>query len=78
MFRLAATLPAGLGPALPEEILQDLRRFMEAFPVASPDWQGILAAVKDTVGANLTPAALREAISSYFRLSGTITKPADW
>jgi len=68
VFRLAATLPAEAGPALSEEILQDLHRFMQAFPPDSPEWQSILAAVKDTVGTTLTPDALREAISSYFRL----------
>ncbi len=76
VFRLAATLPAEPGPALPEEILQDLRRFMQAFPADSPDWQGILAAVKDTVGANLTPTALREAISTYFRLTDSNFTPS--
>ena len=71
MFRLAATLPAGPGPALPEVVLQDLRRFMQAFPPDASDWQSIIAAVKDTVGVNLSPAALRDAISSYFRLTAT-------
>jgi len=69
VFRLAATLPAEPGPTLPDEILRDLVTFMQAFPSDSPDWQGILTAVKDTVGAKLSPAALREAIFSYFRLN---------
>jgi hypothetical protein len=69
VFRLAATLPAGPGPVLSEEILQDLRRFLLAFPPASSDWPGILAAVKDTVGVTLTSTALREAIATYFRLT---------
>jgi hypothetical protein len=69
VFRLAATLPAEPGPELPEEIRKDLGRFLQSFPPGSPDWQGILAAVKDTVGVNLTSTALRNAISSYFRLT---------
>ncbi len=32
-------------------------------------YNALLAAVKDTVGVNLTPTALREAISSYFHLN---------
>ena len=52
-----------------EEIRKDLGRFMQAFPPDSTDWQGILAAVKGTVGVNLSSTALRDAIFSYFRLT---------
>jgi hypothetical protein len=69
VFRLAATLPAEPGPELAEEIRKDLGRFMQAIPPDSTDWQGILAAVKGTVGVNLPSTALRDAIFSYFRLT---------
>jgi hypothetical protein len=69
VFRIAATLPAEPGPELAEEIRKDLGRFMQAFPPDSTDWQGILAAVKGTVGVNLSATALRDAIFSYFRLT---------
>jgi len=69
VFRLAATLPTEPGPELPEEIRNDLTRFIQAFPPESPDWQGILAAVKETVGTKLPPATLRQTIITYFHLN---------
>ena len=38
VFRLAATLPGEPGPELPAPVLNDLRRFLEAFPLESGQW----------------------------------------
>ena len=68
VFRLAATLPEEAGPALAPEILQDLRRFLDAFPPESPEWPAISSAVKDTLGMSFKPTILRDAITTYFRM----------
>lgn len=69
VFRLAGTLPGGPGPELPETILNDVRRFLDAFPEDSAEWQAILASIKATLGGSLKPASLRSAIQTYFRLT---------
>ena len=68
VFRLAATLPDEPGPELTGSIKADMTRFLLAFPVSSAEWQAILAALKATLGGNLRPATLRQAIQTYFRL----------
>ena len=68
VFRLAGTLPGEAGPALPAGIIADLTKFIGAFPVESPEWQPILAAVKVTLGVEIRPTALRSAIQTYFQL----------
>jgi hypothetical protein len=69
VFRLAATLPGNTTVELPEAIRTDLTSFMSAFPDDSPDWPAILSAIKNTVGGNLRPAALRSAIQTFFQVS---------
>lgn len=69
VFRLAATLPPEPGPLLPAPVLADLQRFLDAFPPDSTDWQGIVDAVKGTVGSRIQPEALRNAIINYFSLT---------
>jgi hypothetical protein len=69
VFRLAATLPGGVGPDIPPSIKADLSTFLSAFPETSPDWQAILAALKNTIPGTLRPSALRLAIQTYFQLS---------
>jgi hypothetical protein len=54
---------------LPGPIRADLAAFLGAFPEESPEWPAILIAIKNTVGGNLKPAALRTAIGSLFLLS---------
>jgi hypothetical protein len=46
VFRIAATLPAEAGPAIPEAVREDLRKFLSAFPrdnkeqwQATPGWR---------------------------------------
>ncbi len=68
VFRLAGTLPNTAGPELSPRILEDLNRFMAAFPEDSNEWPAILASLRQTLGGNLRPAALRQAIQTYFRL----------
>jgi len=68
VFRLAGTLPGEPGPKLPKTITADLDRFLEAFPETSPEWSQILAALKNTFGGGIQPAALRSALETFFRL----------
>lgn len=68
VFRLAGTLPNTAGPELSPKIISDLNRFMAAFPEDSNEWQAILASLRQTLGGNLRPAALRQAIQTFFRL----------
>ena len=69
VFRLAATLPGEPGPELPAPVLSDLRRFLEAFPLGSDQWPAIRQAVKETLGSDIRPAALLEALKLYFRIN---------
>jgi len=69
VFRLAATLPGDTTVQLPDAIRADLAAFLGAFPDDSPEWSAILSAIKNTVGGNLRPAALRSAIQTFFILS---------
>lgn len=71
VFRLALTLPATSGPELPEEIRADVRRFLESFPVTSPEWGEISRSLAATVGASVDPTEIIAAIAAYFRLSPT-------
>jgi hypothetical protein len=77
IFKLASILPGGSAPSLPASINSDLKQFLESFPVDSPEWSGILAALKPTLsGANkpddgtIKPTDLCSAIRSYFQLGG--------
>jgi hypothetical protein len=67
--RVAGTLPNTAGPELSPRIIDDLNRFMAAFPESSDDWQAILNSLKNTLGGTIRPAALRQAIQTYFRLA---------
>ena len=71
VFRLALTLPATPGPELPEEIRADVRRFLDSFPVNSPEWGEISRSLAATVGASVDPTEITAAIAAYFRLSPT-------
>ena len=51
--------------------MADLATFLSAFPVSSADWDSILAAMKETIGGGLRPAALRDALANYFRIPTT-------
>ena len=68
VFRLAGSLPGDPGPILPPTITNDITRFLESFPVSSSEWPSILASLKDTSSGGLRPAALRNAIQTYFSL----------
>lgn len=69
VFRLAATLPGTPGPDLPREILSDLSAFLDSFPEESPEWAAILASLNATLGGNLKPAALRNAVRTYYKIA---------
>lgn len=69
VFRLTATLPGGTTVELPDTIRTDLSNFLAAFPDDSPEWSAILSAIKNTIGGNIRPAALRAAIQTFFQVS---------
>lgn len=69
VFRLAGTLPGEPGPELAASIRTDLVEFLRRFAEDSGDWPAILAAIKNTLGGTIRPAALRSAIQTYFRLA---------
>lgn len=69
VFRLAATLPGEPGPELPAPVLNDLRRFLEAFPLESDQWPAIRQAVKATIGIDIRPATLLDAVKLFFRIA---------
>ncbi|MEY4484242.1 MAG: hypothetical protein RL693_1694, partial [Verrucomicrobiota bacterium] len=68
VFRLAATLPGGPGPLLPDVIHDDLKAFLAVFPDDSTEWPSILDALKPTLGGRLKPAALRSQLAEFFRI----------
>ena len=69
VFRLAATLPAQPGPELPARITTDLSTFLRKFPANSPEWPGIQAALKATVGVRPAPDQLLGTLATHFRLT---------
>jgi Nucleotidyl transferase AbiEii toxin, Type IV TA system len=68
VFRIAATLPGGTGPSLPESIKKDLNSFLAAFPMGHREWPAVLAGLKTTIPGNMKPEVLIEAIRTYFAL----------
>jgi hypothetical protein len=68
VFRLAATLPGEPGPELPASILSDLSRFLDAFPLSSPEWPAIISAVEATLRLRIPSARLLTSLRTYFRL----------
>jgi hypothetical protein len=49
-------------------VLKDLRRFLEAFPLDSDQWPAIRQAVKSTLGTDIRPSVLLDALKLYFRV----------
>ena len=68
VFRLALILPAGGRATLPISIRTDFREFIEAFPLESPSWPSILAALRNTIGRPPAPDTIRQALTDYFSL----------
>jgi hypothetical protein len=70
VFRIAATLPGEAGPAIPEPIQEDLRKFLSAFPPENKEqWQAIQAGLETTFGSRrFNPETLVQAIRTYFVL----------
>jgi len=68
VFRLALLLPAGGRTDLPSSIRADLRQFIEAFPVGSQEWSGIIAALRNTIRRPPPPETILQAITDYFTL----------
>ncbi len=68
VFRLALLLPAGGKTTLPSSIRTDLREFVEAFPVGSQAWPGIIAALRNTIRRPPAPNTMLQALTDYFAL----------
>lgn len=69
VFRIAATLPGEAGPDIGNTVSSDLKTFLNAFPIDSPEWPAILTSLKTTFGSTpLKVEALIEAIRTYFKL----------
>lgn len=68
VFRIAATLPGGGGPNLPDPVKSDLSSFLSAFPVGHEDWPAILESLKTTIPGEIRPVALIDAVRTYFEL----------
>ena len=71
VFRLTAALPAGAGPSIAESVRADLRQFVAAFGLDSPEWPDLLKSLKADLGAAVPrPQDLLAALESHFSLSG--------
>jgi len=69
VFRLAAALPAGTGPAVAKSVRADLRRFVAAFAVGSAEWPDLLKSLKADLGAAVpAPRDLLAALEEHFSL----------
>jgi hypothetical protein len=68
VFRIAATLPGGTGPKVPESIKSDLNSFLAASPVDHKDWPAVLAGLKTTIPGEIKPDVLIDAVRAYFAL----------
>ncbi|MFA6033109.1 MAG: hypothetical protein WC889_09440 [Myxococcota bacterium] len=71
LFRLALTLPASLGPGVPEVIQADVREFLGRFPDSSEEWPSINQALKETRRGGRLPTAveLRDAVATFFGIA---------
>jgi hypothetical protein len=69
VFRIAGTLPAEPGPDIPAAILDDLRKFLSAFPSENEkEWDAVRAGLKNTFGSTgIKPDALIAATRAYFK-----------
>jgi hypothetical protein len=67
IFRLAGIL-TGASVELAPSIVSELSRFLRTFPEDSPEWPGILTAIRPTLGGGITPSDLISTIQSYYRL----------
>lgn len=65
VFRLTALLAGDENYKLPLDIAEELRTFLKSFPIDSPDWQAISAALK-AGGITTSPDRLIQAIRNYF------------
>ena len=65
VFRLTVLLVGGENYKLPPEIAEELRTFLESFPIDSPDWQAISAALKAS-GITTSPDRLIQTLRDYF------------
>jgi len=65
VFRLTVLLAGDENYKLPPEIAEELRTFLESFPIDSPDWQAISAALKAS-GITTSPDRLIQTLRDYF------------
>ncbi len=69
VFRLALLLQDEMRLTLPDAVTQDLQQFLAAFPIDSPQWEGIRASLKTVVNPAPSAAELLKAITNTFGLS---------
>jgi hypothetical protein len=67
VFRLASLLPTGESLALEFPIMDDIRAFLEAFPVSAPAWPAISQSLGQS-GIRMAPAALIDTLKTYFQV----------
>jgi len=68
VFRLALLLPTQGRTDLPDAIRADLREFSEAFPGNSQVWQGITAALRNTIRQPPAPDIILQSLADHFAL----------
>ncbi len=68
VFRLASILPVGQELDLLGKIAEDVRAFLKAFPVTSPEWPAIIQSLGNS-GIRLTPFDLLGIMKTYFKVS---------
>lgn len=66
VFRLAATLTADDSVTLPEELVLDLHRFLDAFPPDSGEWRAILSGLQSSGIRGLPPDTLLETLKAVY------------
>jgi hypothetical protein len=76
VFHLATTLPGQPGPVLDQAIRDDLRRFLDSFPIDSTDWKAIHASLRELLGGTVPKAdELIQTLTVYFSLGETRDQP---
>jgi hypothetical protein len=68
VFRLAAILPVDEHLELPEDIAEDLRAFLSAFPATSLGWRAISQSLENS-GIRMAPPNLLGILKTYFHIA---------
>lgn len=68
VFRLVITLPGTPVNPLPDELADDVSRFVNMFSRDNGEWDAIQQAIRPTVGGDIAPEKLIDAIRAYYQL----------